>query len=186
MKNKALTTLKKHIKKKQINRQIDKNILDLLNNQVNLEFQAAYKYFAMGNYFNDIDYDGFAAWMYTQGKEELEHMNKFNDYIIQRNARPTLLPISAPNLNWHSPLAAYEESLLNEQIVTNSIHKIYDCAEKKKDRITTNFLLWFIEEQLEEEDQVESIIERLTRAGEDEAAILSIQSDLIKMKNHTH
>ena len=54
---------------------------DSFNEQIALEFSAAYTYLAMAAYFDEQNLTGFSSWMIAQHEEELEHARKFFDFI---------------------------------------------------------------------------------------------------------
>ena len=66
--------------------------------------------------------------MRVQAEEELEHGMKFYDYIIRRGAKVTLEAIEKSQIEWDSPLAAFEHVLSHEQTVTGLINDLVDLA----------------------------------------------------------
>ena len=63
-----------------------KTVEKLLNDQLTLEFAAAYSYLGMAAYFESIDYGGGAHWMKCQSKEEMHHFHKITlEYPIDLN-----------------------------------------------------------------------------------------------------
>ena len=50
---------------------MDEKLLEHLNKQINKEMYSAYLYFAMSNYFININMEGFAKVVKEQAKEEL-------------------------------------------------------------------------------------------------------------------
>ena len=132
-----------------------------LNKQVNAELYSGYLYLSMASYFEDDDLPGFANWMRVQAQEELEHGMKIYDYIIRRGGSVKLDAIEGPQTEWDSPLAAFEHVLSHEQTVTGLINNLVDIAITEKDHATNNFLQWFVEEQVEEEDNMRTIVEVL-------------------------
>ena len=46
----------------------------------------------------------------------------------------------------------YEEIQEHEELVTSLIHELVDLSIELKDHATNQFLLWFVEEQVEEEE----------------------------------
>ena len=53
-------------------------------------------------------------------------------------------------------------------------------AEEECDRTTLNFIDWFIEEQVEEEEAVKNIIKRLEMFGDDKTALYLMDKELSK------
>ena len=142
-----------------------------INEQINHELISAYAYLAMAGWFEHKSLSGFAAWMMLQGQEELGHAMKFRRYLCDRGGRVVLLQLAQPASDFKSPLAAFEESLKQEQHVSALIHRIYDRANEQKDYSTTSFLRWFLDEQVEEEKTVNDMIAKLTLTAENASGL---------------
>ncbi|WP_320173634.1 ferritin [Maridesulfovibrio sp.] len=132
-----------------------------LNEQLNAEMYSAYLYLSMSAYFSDIGLDGFANWMRVQAKEEQFHAMKFYDYINERGGRVLLTAIEAPKTEWESPLACIEAVLEHEKHVTSLINNLVNLAIDERDHATNIFLQWFVTEQVEEEDNVNAVLNKL-------------------------
>ena len=70
---------------------------------------------------------------------------------MDRDAAVVLQPISKPKADYKSALDAFEHSLKQEQKVTQQINDLFEVAEQVKDHASKNLLLWFLNEQMEEE-----------------------------------
>jgi len=132
-----------------------------LNKQVNKELFSSYLYMSMNSYFQSIDMLGFANWMYMQAQEELSHAQKIYNFINERGGRIMLEQIDKPKAEWDSPLKAFEESLIHEIFITDSINELLNIAIEEKDHATNIFLQWFVTEQVEEESSVNDVIKKL-------------------------
>lgn len=58
-------------------------------------------------------------------------------------------------------------ALDQEVEVTDQIKAIYDAAAANNDRVTQNFLQWFLEEQVEEVASMDTLLKITRRAGSD-------------------
>ena len=65
----------------------------------------------------------------------------------------------------------------HEKKITASIHKMYDLAVKDKDYESQNMLNWFINEQIEEEEQTQYMLNRLKLAEKNICATLQIDKE---------
>ena len=151
---------------------------EALNKQLNEELYSAYLYLSMSAWFDSIGLKGFANWMMVQYKEETEHAMKFYSYIQSRGGDVKLYAIKEPPSQWDSPLHAFKETLKHEQFITKCINELVDLAEELKDRPTLNFLQWFIDEQVEEEENDRDIIQRLELIGESKNGIFMLDREL--------
>ena len=156
---------------------VSKNMEKALNAQLNAEIYSGYLYLSMAAYFEDEDLAGFANWMRVQANEELGHGMKFYDYIIRRGASVTLTAIDAPQTEWDSPLAAFKHVLEHEQMVTGLINDLVDLAIQERDHATNNFLQWFVEEQVEEEENAMEMLAKVKLAGDDNSIIYTLNEE---------
>ena len=140
---------------------LNKEIADTLNSQMNFEMYSANIYMSMATWFDAKNLGGFSNWMKVQYSEEMFHFTKFYNYINERGSRVLLSGMDAPDTEWNSPLAAFENALEHEQIVTSRINDLVAQAADAKDHATVNFLQWFVGEQVEEESNVDGVIQQL-------------------------
>jgi ferritin len=149
----------------------------LLNEQINNEMASSYVYLGMAAWFEQTPYSGFAQWMFAQSREETMHALKFYQYVVDRDAKVELQPIAKPKSNFKSPLDVFEHSLKQEQAVTQQINDLFEVAEQVKDHASKNLLLWFLNEQMEEEKTVRDMLDRLKLAGNDPASLLVLDRE---------
>lgn len=140
---------------------ISGKMANALNNQVNAEMYSAYLYLSMNAYFEAEGFGGFAAWMRAQVQEEMFHAIKIYDFINERGGRAVLKTIDAPPAEWESPLDVFKASLAHEEKVTGLINDLVDISIELKDHATNSFLMWFVDEQVEEESNVGDIVRKL-------------------------
>lgn len=143
----------------------NQNVLAALNKQITMELGAFYIYLAMSAYFEAGGLRGFAAWMRHHAEEEMKHAMKIYDFIHHRLGRVTLEAIAAPQQSWESAQAAFEASLEHEQKVTAAINALFDLAVAEHDHATESFLKWFVDEQVEEEEIIDEVLQKLRLIG---------------------
>ena len=149
----------------------------LLNEQINNEMASSYVYLGMSAWFEQTPYSGFASWMFNQSREETMHALKFYQYLIDRDAKVELQTIAKPKSNFKTPIDVFEHSLKQEQLVTQQINDLFEVAEQVKDHASKNLLLWFLNEQMEEEKSVRDMLDRLKLAGNDPASLLVLDRE---------
>ncbi|WP_457570628.1 ferritin [Desulfovulcanus sp.] len=157
---------------------LSKTMEKALNDQVNAEFYSSYLYLSMSAYFQGLNLSGFASWMKAQAQEELFHAMKFYNYIHERGGKVVLQAIEAPPTEWDSPLAAFEAALAHEQKVTHLINDLVNLAIEEKDHATNNFLQWFVSEQVEEEDSVGEVVNKIKLIGQASGGLFMLDRDL--------
>ena len=62
---------------------------------------------------------------------------------------------------WNNLLDVLESTLAHEQKVTSLINNLMALSEQEKDYATSSMLKWFIDEQVEEEENAQNIIDNL-------------------------
>jgi len=157
---------------------VSKKMQDALNGQMNAELYSAYLYLAMAAYYEDTDLPGFANWMRVQAQEEMTHAMKFYDYLVQRGARVVLDTIEKPPFEWESPLNVSEHVLEHEKKVTGLINDLVNLAMEEKDHATNNFLQWYVAEQVEEEESVGAVLQKVKLAANSSSGLLMVDSEL--------
>lgn len=157
---------------------LGKNIEEAFNEQINWELYSGYLYLAMSAYFLSINLNGFASWMRVQALEEGTHAMKFFDFINERSGRVELLALKAPQKEWESPLAAFEDAYEHECLVSGRINDLVNLALKEKDHASNNFLQWFVSEQVEEEASVDAVVQKLKLIGSDGGGLFLIDQEL--------
>jgi len=157
---------------------LKEKLLNALNSQLNAELYSAYLYLSMEAYFESIDLNGFANWMRAQTQEELVHAMKFYAYIVRRGGRITLDAIEKPQIEWDSPLAVFEHVYEHEQKVTGLINNLVDLSVSESDHATTNFLQWFVAEQVEEEESASGVLQRVKLAGGSKSGLFMLDNEL--------
>jgi ferritin len=149
-----------------------------LNGQLNAEFYSAYLYLSMAGYFESIDLKGFANWMRVQVQEEQFHTMKLYDYMFERGGKVTLRPVDAPPSDWDCPLVVFEATLEHEQKVTGLINDLVYLARTEKDYAAEIYLQWFVNEQVEEEDNVNKVLGQLKLIKDSPQAMFIMDKDM--------
>ena len=149
-----------------------------INDQIKAEFDSAYIYLAMSAYFEDSGLAGMSHWMHKQYKEEVEHAEKFIAYLYERGARVIIPEIAKPKESYNDALDVFRTAYAHEQYVTSRIYKLVDLAVSEKDYATQSMLKWFVDEQMEEEDNTGGIVAKLEFLGNDKHSIYIVDREL--------
>lgn len=157
---------------------ISEKLQNKLNEQIQKEFYSAYLYLSISAYFLSKNLDGFANWFKVQAQEERDHAMLMFDYVNRVGGRIELLQIDAPETDFGSIESALEKTLEHERYVTGLIYNLVDLANVEKDHKTTMFLQWFVNEQVEEEENAEKNLIAFKFVKEDPKGILLLDKDL--------
>ena len=144
---------------------LNKEIISLLNNQIWLENMSSYYYLKLSVLCNENGFSGVSKFFVDQSNEEREHMMKIFNYMLEQDEEPVV-----PSYNYieededlknFNLLYIFENSLVNEKEITNSINELVIKCKETGDSRTENFLTWFVEEQNEEEQKFKDLIDDL-------------------------
>ena len=137
---------------------LSKNLHDAINAQINAELWSAYLYLAMSMDAEAKGLKGVANWFYVQYLEEQDHARIFMNYLNSRDAKVRLMPIEEVPDTWDSVLAMFTQTLAHEKKVTALINNLAAIANDDRDFASINRLVWFIGEQVEEEENAREMI----------------------------
>lgn len=146
---------------------MNNKIAELLNDQINKELYSAYLYLDMANYYDELDLDGYANYYMIQAQEERDHALLFMKYMQINGLKVTLKAIDKPDKEFNSILDPLEIAAEHERYVTALINNIYHEAQLDKDYRAMKFLDWFVDEQMEEEDNADKMISKYKLFGSD-------------------
>ena len=156
---------------------MESNIAKLINEQINAELYSAYLYLSFADYYEEEGLSGYANYFEIQAAEERDHALIFRKYLHENGEKVHLKKIDQPKFSFKDYAGPLEAALEHEKLVTSLINKIYDAAHKASDYRTMNFLNWFIDEQLEEEDNADSMVTRMRIFGSDAKALYDLDAE---------
>ena len=157
---------------------MNNKIAALLNEQINKEFYSAYLYLDIANYYDALDLDGYAHYYTVQAQEERDHALLFMKYMQNNGLKVTLEAIGKPDKAFDSILTPLEIAAEHERYVTSLINNIYHEAHQAKDYRTMKFLDWFVDEQMEEEENADKMISRYQLFGSDPKGLYLLDQEL--------
>ena len=140
---------------------LSNRLLDAINAQINAEMWSAYLYLSMATYCQDAGFSGIANWFEIQFKEEQDHAMILVKYAQSRGGRVTLKAIDAVPTEWKSLLDVFENTLEHEKKVTAMINNLMHITVDDKDFASQSRLQWFVDEQIEEEENATELIHKL-------------------------
>ena len=140
---------------------LDPEVLAILNLQIKNELNSSQMYREMSCWLNDEKWPDATKLFFFYADEELIHMSKIYQYIFDKNC-PCEVPESDPQKEDYKDIKEILETALQHEIdVTKEWEAIVALALAKGDNTTVEFSQWFLKEQVEEEDKIRTIIEKL-------------------------
>ena len=131
---------------------ISQKLQDAINAQIVAEMWSANLYLSMSYFFAAKGYEGFAAWMKAQSREENDHADMLAQYVFKRGGV--------------AKVGAIDTVYKHECHVSELIDQLVDVAADEKDKASQDFLWGFVREQVEEEATVQGIVDKIKLGGE--------------------
>lgn len=159
---------------------LSKQINDLINEQIGHEMFNSHLYYQIEGWFENKNLHGFGRFFKIQGDETGEqlHARKFIEYINDRNGIVDIPAIEKPSVTFDSIENVMEAYLLQEQDTTERLYKIEKIAIETSDYTTRDFLIWFLNEQIEEENLAQTMLSKAQLIKENPTAILLWNNEL--------
>lgn len=152
-----------------------------LNTQINLEFYSSNLYLQMSAWADNKGFEGAAEFLKMHAAEEMQHMQKLFDYVLETGGVPLLGTIAAPKSDYQNLREVFEITLAHEKEITAAINELVANAFEQKDFSTFNFLQWYVAEQHEEENLFQSIIDKMDLLGDDPKNLFFIDREIAKL-----
>ncbi|WP_062551930.1 ferritin [Peptoniphilus phoceensis] len=157
---------------------MESKLLKGLNEQYNFEIESGYIYISMAHHVKEKGMDGFAHFFYKQAHEEFEHAEKLRNFLFEIDEKPVLEGIKKPQEDFGNFTDTFKTALEHEKEVTKRINKLVDLSVEENDHRVTSLLQWYVDEQVEEEDNFRTIIEKLERINEAWAGLYIYDAEL--------
>ena len=150
----------------------------VLNNQIRIEAESSQIYLAMASWAEIQGLEGVSEFMYAQSDEERMHMLKLFKYINERGGHSIFSKLNAPDVEFGSIKEMFETLFNHEIFVSQSINELVHISLEEKDYATHNFLQWYVAEQIEEEAQARTILDKINLIGDDKGGLYLFDNDI--------
>jgi len=144
---------------------LSETMLEKLNGQIGIEFESANLYLQMSSWCAVNGLEGSADFLRAHSHEEMEHMFKLFDYVIETGSKAHIPELAEPRSEFESIREVFESTLEHERFVTGKINELVRAAYDENDYSTLNFLQWYVAEQHEEEALFSRIVEMVHMIG---------------------
>ncbi len=146
---------------------IDSKAAHQINEQVGHEFAAFLQYVAISTWFDAEALPELSRYFAKQSEEERMHAMKMVQFLNDTDQVVQLSAIPEPINSFSEVKEAIQLAYDQEKRVTEQIKAICDTAADARDRLTLNFMQWFLEEQVEEVASMDTLLKIVDRAGGD-------------------
>ncbi|MBM0636911.1 ferritin [Campylobacter sp. VicNov18] len=145
---------------------LSKEVITLLNEQINKEMYAANLYLSMSSWCYENSFDGAGSFLFAHASEENDHAKKLIIYLNETDSHVELKEVKQPQHQFKSLLDVFEKTYEHEQSITKSINALVEHMLIHKDYSTFNFLQWYVSEQHEEEALFRGIVDKIKLIGD--------------------
>ncbi len=160
---------------------LNKKVEEVLVAQIEKEMYSANLYLAMASWAEQNGFNGVAKWMQAQYNEEIMHALKFISYVNSRDGKAVIPAVDAPPADFDNVKEVFEKTLEHERYVTSTINEIVRITIQENDFTTSQWMQWFVTEQIEEEESVKEIIDKLKLIG-DSGNYYHFDNDILGMR----
>ena len=154
------------------------NLAKALSDQINAEYYSAYLYLAMSACADNMGFKGAAHWLFAQAQEEMAHGTNIYQYILERGEKLSFAEIDAPKSEFSDLLQIFEMVLEHEQEVTRRINAIATMAMQEHDHACYQFIMWYVNEQVEEESSASDVLTKLQMIGDNKGLLVGLDAEL--------
>lgn len=137
---------------------INKKLNDAINTQIGEELKASNGYANMAAYFNSLGLLKLSGMFFEQSEEEREHAMKFVHFLLELEGEVAIPAVPAVPYKFESVKGCFETALAWEKEVTGNINHLMDIAGELNDYVSQDFLQWYVNEQVEEENTMSHLL----------------------------
>lgn len=159
---------------------LNKKVQEILNVQVEKEGYSSNLYLAMASWAESEGYAGISQWLYAQAEEEHMHMLKLIHYINDSAGNAIIPAFRQPPVSYSDVRKMFEQVYAHEQHITASISEIVSVTIAEKDYTTNHWIQWYVNEQIEEEKNSRSILDKLKLLGNE--SLYNFDRDILTLR----
>lgn len=151
---------------------IPKEILDGINEMVSFELTAVKQYMILGTKVTDLGYPNLGKKFLSDVMSEQGHALKEIEYIIKMGGSFELLPEKPLKTDIKSVEEAVQTALDMEKNYFEFQKALVSKTKELKDTLSENFLIWFLDNQVNEINEYTELLNLVKKLGEDRLFML--------------
>ena len=156
-------------------------ILDALNKQMAVEAHSCAAYLSIAAWCHAQGLVGCATYFKKQSGDEREHMLRLFDYVCETGGLAVSPEVKGIRSEFEGLRGAFLTALDMEIAITENFNKLTELCHKNRDFQTAKFLQWYLNEQLEEEQQARRCIEIYDLIGPESGGLYKIDKEIVKL-----
>lgn len=138
---------------------------ELLQKQVQNEFNASQQYISLGVWFDREDLPQLAKHFYRQAVEERNHALAIVQYMLDTDHHIEIPGTAEVRNDFKDPIELIQLALDQEIEVKHDIETLAKAARAEDDYTGEQFMQWFLKEQVEEISQMSTLLNIAKRAN---------------------
>ena len=158
------------------------SVLDLLNKQMVKEAYSSSLYLSMSAWCYEQGLENCGKFFKKQSGEERDHMMRIFDYITDMGALAIAPEVPRVESSFNNLRSIFELALESEIAITESFNYMTEHCHSVRDFQTVKFFDWFLNEQMEEEQQARRCIELFDIIGTGDGGLYKIDREVLKLK----
>jgi ferritin len=143
--------------------------------QISFEIYSQLLYWRLSASMDLVGLKGASKFFLNRYNEERAHGEKIFNYLLDKQVNFNIAGIEPITDNPQDLKQAFEAALNHELLVTQSLIGLY--VHPQIDPMSSIFLQWFIQEQVEEEATLKDILDRIEQASNNAGALLLIDHE---------
>jgi len=162
---------------------LNEKVLAKLNEQIGLEFESSNLYLQMSAWCSSNGIDGCAAFLREHAQEEMGHMMRLFDYVLETGAMSVIPALPKPRSEFESVGDVFGATYEHEKFITRKINELVATAFSEQDFSTFNFLQWYVAEQHEEEALFKSVLDMIEMVGIEGRGLFFIDREISALRD---
>jgi ferritin len=142
---------------------LDMALVPLIQDQVTLERYSYLSYLAAASWGDINAFPGLQKWADADAQEEVQHVQRWTDYLRDRGILPVLQDLPAPEAQYESYAEVLGSLEALMQRVTANLQGIFDLATRIRDGATSDLAQWFLVAQVQAEKTLDTYLARVER-----------------------
>ena len=142
-------------------KRLSDKIAKILNEQIKNELQSSQIYRGMSCWLDSKGWNDAAKYFFKAADEELIHHSKIYQYLFDKNVVAKVPTIEDVKQEFESIREVMEKSLKHEIDITKNWEEISKASKEENDNTTYEFAQWFLKEQIEEENKLRDILDKM-------------------------
>lgn len=143
-----------------------------LNEMISIELTAVKQYMAIGTKFLELGYKNFAEHFFNESREEQGHTLKIIDYLVRVGGKVEFIGDKPFKTEFKNIEDMIQTALDMETNYYKFQNEFMNKLKSMNDNLTTNFLIWFLENQVEEVNELTELLNKIKLVGEDKLFML--------------